>query len=508
MWYNLSVKKLFAIITTLAVAATLGGTAAAYAEDADDGISAGTTAEDTVTDGELYYPEFVSELVTEADCYAVNGSTFAIAEGYTLHIYSGGSLSGYTYSGGELEDYTSSFEISDLYYDSEGTLYLFDGTDTYVYSDGAATLYDGDSSNFFNDNQTITSSDGLIFGIRDSQLRVTDMGTTVISLSDGTYSMLKQTDDVIYVIKDGSLCIIEGSTLDDITVSALTFEYADTTHGTSIAIGNSARLLQTTAESAEYVNVPAGQYVTRIDLTDLSGTYFTTIEENGVHTYILEEEMTALVLCTSGNAMIVADGDGTAYITKAVATTRSLTEEDAPFAGGQLLLEAGLYSSPYISEGTKIATLAEGATVSVLGQVTGDMLATNFCRVSYTDDSGNTVIGYVATGLLTEYEFVIPSDDELTEEWNEDYSEDNVIVTVVLIIVIVLLIIAGVAYLAYFSGANRRNKKRQKAEAKDSDDDMYGGGDYGNDYGGNYSGGNGNGNGGYGGYNGYDDYGE
>lgn len=80
--------------------------------------------------------------------------------------------------------------------------------------------------------------------------------------------------------------------------------------------------------------------------------------------------------------------------------------------------------------------------------------------------------GYVASSFLTAYDFS-GEDGEFTDPTTpDDYSEDNVILTVVLVIVIVVLVIAGVAYLAYFSGAGKR--KKNGAENKDNQEDKNG----------------------------------
>lgn len=494
MCYNLSVRKLIALITTLAVSATLGGAAAVYAEE-------------STTDG-LKYPDLVSQLGEDikVSSYAVYGDTFALASTYTLYIYTGGtqaaSNGGYKYSGGTLESYSSYFAITDLSYDNDGTLHLYDGTYTYTYSDGSVTQDSADFSKLFKYANVYTSGDDdfIIFTVKNNVLYVINPGSSNSEekkFNGESYSMLKQADDgTIYVIKGGKLCIVEGSTSTDATVKELTFEYTDLSYGEKIEIGDCAELLQTTY-SDKYVIVPKEQYVTRIDLSDLSGTYFKTVTEDGVHTYKLESNMKAVLLCTSGNAMIVASG-GEAYITTSVNTTYSLTETEASFTDGQIVMEVGLYSSPYISEGTKIATLAEGTTVSVSYKLSAEIdgeqiLETDFYCVSYTNGNGKTLTGYVATGFLSEYVYVTPSDDDLTNEWNSDYSEENVVFTVALVLVIVVLVIGGVVYIAYFSGSNRRNKKKPNA------DDEYGDSDHG-------------GYGGYGGYgrrNGrYDDYDE
>ena len=127
-----------------------------------------------------------------------------------------------------------------------------------------------------------------------------------------------------------------------------------------------------------------------------------------------------------------------------------------------------------------LETLETGTTVSVLyainaedqSSTAGTSLTADFCRVQYTAQDGTVTEGYVASSFLTAYDFS-GEDGEFTDPTTpDDYSEDNVILTIVLVIVMGVLVIAGVAYLAYFSGAGKR--KKNGAENKDNQEDKNG----------------------------------
>ena len=83
----------------------------------------------------------------------------------------------------------------------------------------------------------------------------------------------------VYALRDGALCIIEGTSLDEITTPrAINFLYTDITHGETIAIGDCDELLGQTKDT-QFAIVPTGQDVTEGDLTQLGGQYFVTGEE-------------------------------------------------------------------------------------------------------------------------------------------------------------------------------------------------------------------------------------
>ena len=434
---------------------------------------------------ETVYPDFVSDLELGAlDCYSVGESAFAFSEGERLYIYEGGSRSSgedsegnavYIYEGGTMQNasggniyaYEHSAAITDLLYTSEGLLFSDAVGGVYLYSDGEATSYDGTLPS----REEIVTSGSLAYSVVNGNLSVTDMETVRTDFPAGTYSTVKVENGGVYVVRDYVLCAVTGNTLADVTVVPITFRYTDVSHSLTISTGNSAELIKTVKEP-QFVIVPAGQYVTEIDPDEFDGEYFVPGESG---TFIMESNAYALVLCTTGNADILAIGEKT-YITKSISAKINGTTSTAPFEGAQLNYSAGIYSAPYMSSATELLKLETGATVQVTGQiaasnqpVSGDVLTADFCRVQYTADDGTVTEGYIATSFLTAYDFSADDGEFGDATVPDDYSEENVILTVVLVIVIVVLVIAGVAYLAYFSGASK-HKKNERPEDNGEDD--------------------------------------
>lgn len=448
------------------------------------------------TESSTVYPDFVSKLdIGEISCYAVGENSFAFAAGEFLYVYDGGTRSlksdaegaaYYEYEGGVMDgasdeniyacEHTST--ILTMCY-SGGTLYFTDATGAaYTYAAGsheAAPFTPAEGAGLPSGLLPVSypvTANGLSYYVRSGGVLSIGDGMAYATFEDGAYSQVKVQNGSVYALRDGSLCIIEGRALADITTpKAINFLYTDITHGETIAIGDCAKLLKQTSD-IRFAIVPAGQYVTEIDLTRLSGQYFVTGKEG---TFRTQTNSYAIVLCSAGGADIIAIGDK-AYITSPLGAKINAVTSNAPFDGAQLNYTAGLYSAPYMSEATLLSNLETGTTVRVLYAVNaanqssaGESLTADFCRVQYTAQDGTVTEGYIATSFLTAYDFS-GEDGEFTEPTEpEDYTEDNVILTVVLIIVIVVLVIAGVAYLAYFSGAGKR--KKNGADNKDNTED-------------------------------------
>lgn len=480
-------KKITTVILSAAVSAALLLTGAA--------VSGGTEYA-SAEGGETFYPEFVSELDLGAiDGYAVGEDSFAFSQGARLYIYEGGTSSLvsdgegnpiYLYEGGIMDSadgvlcaYEHTSAIVNMCYSASGDGgYLFEDArgGVYLYSEGGITpssleVPAHESRVFYGD---------ILMYLTDGTLTCVDISSTnpQTAVPEGSFEALSVTDDGVYALRDGSLCLIEGNSVSELTISSFAFNYIDISHENTIAVGNTAELLGQLNETPQFVSIPAGQNITEIDLSDLTGAYFATVAgESGYATTTLESAANALVLCTTGNADIIAIG-GKTYITLASAVKVASVATAAPFENATLIYSSSIYSAPYMSDATELAVLDTGAVVSVSGQIEisaqplgGEALTADFCKVSYTADDGTVTEGYVATALLTVYNFS-GEDGEFGEPTlPDDYSEEDVILTVVLVIVIVVLVIAGVAYLSYVSGANKRKKKESKNKGRDDSDD-------------------------------------
>ena len=340
------------------------------------------------------------------------------------------------------------------------------GADEIIYADGEVAA---SSSALPPESDGIITNGSLAYSIRsDGMLSVTDMADFAEGLPEGRYSSLKLAGGKVYALLDGGLCAIEGSEIDDISVVRFTFRYTDVSQEHTIAVGDSAALLKAGTAVCR-ATVPAGQYVTAIDLSRLDGQYFIVDEDASPSTRPAETDTEALVLCTTGNADIIAIGNDT-YITRSLGEKTEYGLSAPPFENAQLNYPAGMYSMPCMNEATQLLRLEPGEKVKVEGMISaveGGALIADFCKVTYTADDGTSVTGYIAEDFLTVYNFTGEDGQFSDPTPPDDYSEDDVVLTVVLVIVIVVLVIACVAYLAYASGANRR-QKRQEPEDEDT----------------------------------------
>lgn len=469
-------KKTLALIFAAAgcAAAVYGGTAAV----------AQTEYAEAETRASTQYPDFISELdIGGTQSYAVSDDAFAFSNGRRLYIYEGGTLtaesdesgnSTYVYEGGVMDApegrlfaYEHSAAIVNMSFSDDGLLFS-DDSSVYLYSEGEVSA----ASAVIPPVSYPVTNAGLSYFIVDDGVLSVANGTEYRRFEENSYSEIKLIDGSVYAIRDGGLCIIEGGTLATVTVTPIVFRYRDVTQEQTISVGDTATLLKEVS-SPRYALVPAGQYITEVDLSSLDGEYFIVGSDGTVS---VESGTYALVLCTTGDADLIAIGNKT-YITSSLGGKAEFSISEAPFDGAQLNYSAGIYSTPYMCEATELIALEPGATVRVIGQITaegqtaGSALVTNFCRVIYTTDDGTDIEGYIATAFLTMYDFS-GEDGEFTDPTlPDDYSEDDVILTVVLVIVIVVLVIAGVAYLAYVSGANRRKKKSGKSGGREYDND-------------------------------------
>lgn len=375
-------------------------------------------------------------------------------------------------------------ELNDYDIDIEGGAYYFlDGESCYKYVSGEITSEKHDE---FSPALDEISTDRYYYYFTDyDSLKVFDkVNETTTTLGD-TYYRLKKFDDSIYAVKDNELYRIEG-----ISAEKVVLDYMDYSITETISVGQAEKNLKA-SRPLTFVTVKKGAYMTEIDLTSLSGEYFklgyskqkALDKESGLSddevrgkTYItadathkVQEDTTALLLCYTGNAAIIAIGDtddGTSYILyedsveelSASAISEHVTEPEfnrATVSGGII------YASPFTASGTAIRGNAGSIIVTVKSKVQFEgVLSSAYYEVEFTDEDGTVKTGYVAEGLL-ENTLIVEKPPETHPD--PEYSESTSVTTVLLILAVVILVLVAVGYLVFTATSGKKKVAQQES---------------------------------------------
>lgn len=199
--------------------------------------------------------------------------------------------------------------------------------------------------------------------------------------------------------------------------------------------------------------------MTETDLTSVPEKFFAAGD-----TVTAKENTTAILLCTTGNAAIIAIGMD-CYIL--LSSNVELTEEScysAPDYEYAKITAAGdrIYSSPYVSEGTAIMTGAAGLIVKVLHKVEHTVLDTAFFEVEFTAKDGTTAKGYINGKFLIKVDHVAEDDKKPDTVTDPDYTEESNTKTILIVFAVVILVLAAVGYLAFTATSDKRKNKKEK----------------------------------------------
>ena len=419
---------------------------------------------------------FSNETLTDYAVYTDGTQTaFAFVTGGTNIYYyvSSATTDGYSFIAGELDSYSGLYfythtrAITDIEIEY-GSVYIQDENGgKYYINEGTART----AAYQFTESADSASVNGVTLTVYDDDHYLyANYKDSAASFKDGTYSNLKNCDGGVYVIKDNTLCKVTADSNDvtSVEINALSFEYADLTQGETILTGGTAAALKEVQTGAYTVTLSAGTYVTNVDLSDVSGTYF-TVADGG--TTALTKDATYIYLCTVGDIDIVTNGQN-AYVTASTGGAKTeITQTDFTTQTATLNTAANLYSSAYMCGATAIYELELGAQVTVNGIVENELLGCSLAYVTYSTRNGD-VTGFVAASFLNAVAFSAETDSGNTSVLEDSgYSEDNSIVIVSLSIVIVVLIIAAIIYLTYFSGAGKRRKNKPEKNVNSGGND-------------------------------------
>ena len=394
------------------------------------GIAAGAAT------GETEYPEdadFTRTLtLTSLNDYAIEDGLYAFADGEHVKVYNDGNYDEYG-----IGAKVAGVEIKD------GVVY-------YGYGDKAYSLPDKvECEHSFTQKSETIILKNFHYYFRDGALKVFDESSEKVATYEG-YSLLKEYGGKAYAVKDNVVYEFTGTAATEVAL-----EYEVKPENVEITIGKAADKLKT-YDSVKFVNIAAGSYLTEVDLEKLDGQHFVPLDI--VKT---EEKNTALLLCYSGNAAIVAIKDRAyAVLKNKVEETKIEYTTHNPYTTAQMT-GMNIYASPFVVSGTVANSNALTITVNVLNRIENELLESVFYEVEYGEEK---LKGYVAEGFLTGE---IRGDNKTPNlETDPNFSDNSDTKTILIILAVIILVLAALAYILYVSGKGKKKDKNKKEDEK------------------------------------------
>jgi hypothetical protein len=391
-----------------------------------------------------YFDNFIESITLDSiSDYAVYGDNYAFADGMQLKIVERKDDDA-DYS---LTVFDCGFELAYLDY-SDDNLYIGDTSgNAYIYPDLAnKTLH-----NFTYPTQVSDSFHTYYLATKTQRLYCLDDEMTEIG--EG-FSLLKIYDGVAYAVKGNCLYTLNGGDANIKDVEYVDFEKASTIESTYMY----AKLKN--LSSPYLVTLKKGAYCTRIDLDETQGVYF-----KEVSTFKLSGDRSAQVIATDGNAAVVLMADGQyifSYLTMIddswdkSATSATILDGTAKMV---VVNSTYLYTAPYKSEATKINQIASDTPVT-LNEELNFSNGAKYYKVSYTNEDGVLVSGYIDANFLSAYSYPSDTNVETTIKGEEDYTTN--VEKVILVLMIVALVIVAIAYLTIVGTRNKKSKQKPK----------------------------------------------
>ncbi len=424
-------------------------------------------AEELTPAAECNYPtSFTNTLdFTALADYAVNGDVRAYAESTKLYI-----IKPDEFGDERLTTVDCGFEVKRLDCDDGGNLYIQSAEGLgYLYPDLSRSDY-----SFKPLTATVTIG-SFIYILSETSLVCFDSSNdnAYFQIFEEGCSNLKEYDGIAYVMHDGAVYKLDGT-----VASEAPPVYTDFSASYSLPTGNAAEILLSDYQVETVVVKPQTSegydtYCTEIDLSEIGETF------KAVETIKITADRSALAVAETGNATIIImadeNGSGKSYITLTSALEKSAYSPPASDMNGAfLLMDATVYSRPYMCGATAISQLKSGSVVRVDEKFELRYLDTVFYRVTYTDDQ-TTLSGFIAAGFLTPYDFAA-EDEPQQSTGTENFTYDNDVQTVIVVLLIVGLVIIAIAYLTVIGtrGAKNNAKRRKKTKSQPArDDDPY-----------------------------------
>lgn len=413
------------------------------------------------------YPEIFDDTLTFE-----NLTDFAIASDNHM-IFADGQTIVYL-QGEDTTVYEFEFSVSNVDYDAEnGNFYysLNDGTASYILPDSPQNLPGEQAEHDFSAPRiTQTAKDlgnGFIYYYdRDDLLIAVDKETRATQPLN--LSGAKIYADKLYgILANNFLYEITGQDAEQITIT-----YSNYDKLKYVSVGDVPEKLHTyeaLGKNAKYVYIEEGTWATAVDLNLLipsdgsSIPQYFPISQPKEKTYN-DVSGTALLLCDSGTVRIVAQGRQVYMMNIAGATTLADVEK-IPLDDGTTatVIVAGEYAHafPFMSNATRTFALAPNEVVTVLYEVSDEVLAHKF----YVVENAKGERGYVIDEFLGDFNVPVPDESGTSTTPDPDPQTDNYIKTVVLIIVVVILVLIAVGYLTWI-GTRKQKKSAESAEGE------------------------------------------
>jgi hypothetical protein len=431
-------------------------------EQPDQAVYASSQTAETV------YPEaslFTDTLnFSSLNDFSVYNDTFALAGSALSPVTEAEKNNGfYLYQDGAYTFHASpsQHEIVRVEYDSEGILYFSDGQASYRYPDDSVVTHT------FAPFSTSVEAAPYYYFINENNLYAFDTAHPLqgATLCGQGYVKIIENNGTIYALNNNLVYTIQAD-----SQTAYEFRYVNYERAQSIAVGNTFALIQSAASTPTFVNIAAGSYVSAIDLDaskDSADGYFVvdkTYRTTG-------ETRMVLLLCETGNAWLYATKEG-CYLT--------LKPENAEYNTATVVTKSfegftnaacGVYALPYLAESVNQTQLTLGSSVKVVGMLerqTYTNLSNDWYVVQYTDENGQTIQGYLPTGLIYEYSFA--QDGKDYQEQATDYSESNLVRTAILIMAVVVLVLLTFGYLTFVATKKSKQSRKGKPSRQSQED--------------------------------------
>lgn len=401
------------------------------------------------------YPEtFEAGIITD---YAVGGENFAFSTDKKIAVF-GGELPVY---------YELGVEISALDYNNDGGYFCYKTTGGIVYDlNGNTIQYE------INETELPFATGGYSYTISPEKSVITTDKNGANHAIEGDFSNLKVYGNIVYAMN--------GNTLNKITppqtAEPLYYEIADFSPASKIAVGKTVEALNSyNLGKPHFTALENGEYLTEVKLDGENfdktkvkaedffkvGRTFKVGEESG-----FTANMSALVLCETGNAHIIALG-GKYYI-KLAKTAVAREFSDPEFVTAQINVPSDyIYSSPNLGDAVKLRKVSWGESVKISGKLlksASPELPCDFYKIALTDESGNVLKdenGAEITGYAP-CSFVFEKKQTETDGKTEDPSPstDNNVKTVVLVLIVVVLVLIALGYITFVFTSDKKRKKK------------------------------------------------